>query len=113
MRGISASGRSTEERRETSHVKSTFKATRFERKYHATWVCANGLSSLAKLGTWMCTHPGQLVTAPRDLLIAAAADVHARLPGVAAREPTRRHQKHFMWLLRWHLLLIGALARAS
>jgi hypothetical protein len=98
---------------EKNHTKSMPEATRFERRYHATWVRANGLSPLAKLGRWMCEHPGQLVTAPRDLLVAAAVDVGARLPRVAAREPTRRHQKHFLWLLRWQLRLVGALAWTS
>ena len=81
----------------------------FERRYHATWVCTNGLSPLAKLREWLCKHPGQLAAAPRDLLNAAAADVAARLPGVAAREPTRRHRKHFAWLLGWQMRLVEAI----
>jgi hypothetical protein len=80
-----------------------------ERRYHATWVCTNGLRPLARLADWMCSHPGQLAVAPRDLLIAAATDVGARLPVVAVREPPRRHRKHFAWLLGWHLRLAGAL----
>ena len=73
----------------------------FERKYHQSWLLKNGASPLAKLGTWMVQHRSRLAGAPRDLVIAAAADVEARLPVVAAREPTRRHRKHFMWLLGW------------
>jgi hypothetical protein len=77
----------------------------FERRHHASWFLANGLSPLARLGDWMCRHPGQLVNAPQDLVIAASIDVGARLPIVAAREPTRRHRKHFAWLLTWQLRL--------
>ena len=80
-----------------------------ERRYHATWLLVNGLSPLAKLGTWMTEHRARVVDAPPDLLAAAAADVAARLPIVAAREPTRRHRKHFAWLLDWHLRLAGAI----
>lgn len=82
----------------------------YERRYHATWMGKNGLSPLARLGSWMGQHPtGSLAAAPLDLLVAAAADVAARLPVVAAREPTRRHRKHFAWLLGWHLRLSAAL----
>jgi len=85
----------------------------FERRYHATWMRANGLSPLATLGTWMTQHHAQLAAAPRDLLIAAAADVGARLPRVAAREPTRRHRKHFAWLLDWQLRLVEVIGVTS
>jgi hypothetical protein len=81
----------------------------YERRYHATWLIARGHSPLAKLAEWMCTHPDQLAFAPRDLLLSAAADIAVRLPAVAAREPTRRHRKHFAWLLGWQLRLVGAL----
>lgn len=81
----------------------------FERRYHASWTCKEGISALSKLRTWMVEHQGTLQGAPRDLLVAAAIDVAKRLPGVAAREPTRRHRKHFTWLLRWHQLLFGVL----
>lgn len=82
----------------------------FERRYHATWILANGLSPLCKLGMWMVEHRhAKLQAAPQDLLAAAAADVARRLPLVAAREPTRRHRKHFAWLFDWHLRLAGAL----
>jgi hypothetical protein len=81
-----------------------------ERRHHARWVLKNGLSPLAKLGTWMRQHRSKLQVAPRDLLAAAAADVARRLPMVAAREPTRRHRRHFAWLLGWHMRLIGALS---
>jgi hypothetical protein len=79
-----------------------------ERRYHATWLCKNGLSPLAKLGTWMTENHAKVADAPPDLVAAAAANVAARLPLVAAREPTRRHKKHFTWLLGWHLRLAGA-----
>ncbi len=81
-----------------------------ERRYHATWLRKNGLSPLARLGAWMTEHRARVTEAPPDLLAAAASDVAARLPGVAAREPTRRHRKHFAWLLGWHLRLAGASA---
>jgi hypothetical protein len=81
----------------------------FERRYHASWVQAHGLSPLAKLGTWMVDHHAQVQAAPRDLVMAAAADVSRRLPMIAAREPTRRHQKHFAWLLGWHVRLATAM----
>jgi hypothetical protein len=84
-----------------------------ERRYHASWVLKNGSSPLARLGTWMRQHRSKLQEAPRDLLAAAAADVAARLPVIAAREPTRRHRRHFAWLLGWHLHLIGALSTAE
>jgi len=80
-----------------------------ERRYHASWVRQNGLSPLAKLGTWMVEHHAKLQAAPQELLVAAAADVTSRLPGIAAREPTRRHRKHFAWLLSWHAQLAQAL----
>lgn len=81
----------------------------FERRYHATWTTKNGRSPLSTLGTWMVQHRARLQAAPRDLLVAAAVDVVGRLPAVAAREPTRRHRKHFSWLLGWHVRLAGAL----
>lgn len=77
----------------------------FERRYHASWMLKNGASPLAKLGTWMVQHRSRLAGAPRDLVIAAAVNVEERLPLVAAREPTRRHRKHFAWLLTWQLRL--------
>lgn len=83
----------------------------FERRYHATWMQRNGLSPLAMLRYWMSQNGAQIQFAPRDLVSAAASDVAARLPGVAAREPTRRHRKHFAWLLGWHLQLSAALER--
>ena len=85
----------------------------FERRYHASWVLKNGLSALAKLGTWMVEHRAPLQMAPRDLLEAAVIDVARRLPGVAAREPTRRHRKHFAWLLRWHQCLVEAIGGSA
>jgi hypothetical protein len=83
-----------------------------ERRYHASWVLKGGLSPLAKLGTWMGQHHARLQAAPQDLLAAAAADVAARLPAVAAREPTRRHRRHFAWLLGWHQRLTCAIEGA-
>ncbi len=80
-----------------------------ERRYHSTWVRVNGLSPLAKLGTWMTDHHARIAAAPRYLLAAAAADVAQRLPAIAAREPTRRHRRHFAWLLGWHLRLASAI----
>ena len=80
-----------------------------ERRYHASWARKNGLSPLAKLGSWMTQHQARLAAAPRDLLLDAAANVAGRLPLVAAREPTRRHRKHFAWLLGWHARLVEAL----
>ena len=80
-----------------------------ERRYHSSWVRKNGLSPLSKLGTWMIEHRAKLQAAPRYLIVAAAADVADRLPAIAAREPTRRHRKHFAWLLGWHLRLAGAI----
>lgn len=88
-------------------------AARFERRRHATWVMSRGLSPLAKLASWMCRHPGQLASAPSELLVAAEADVRARLPWIAAREPTRRHRKHFAWLLGWQLRIATALSRVD
>lgn len=88
----------------------------YERKYHATWLSTSGLSPLAQLATWLCQHPGQLACAPRSMVITAAADVARRLPLVAAREPTRRHRKHFAWLLGWQVRLaevIGETRRAE
>jgi len=58
----------------------------------------------------MREHRLMLQSAPPDLLAEAATDVARRLPEVAAREPTRRHRKHFAGLLRWHQLLEGRLA---
>lgn len=80
-----------------------------ERRYHASWVLRNGLSPLAQLGTWMGQQRTKLQAAPRDLLVAAAADVAQRLPAIAAREPTRRHRRHFAWLLGWHQRLTCAI----
>lgn len=80
-------------------------AKSFERRYHASWMAKNGSSPLAKLGRWMVEHRSRRAGAPRDLVIAAEVDVSTRLPLVAAREPTRRHRKHFAWLLTWHLRL--------
>lgn len=80
----------------------------YERRYHATWLLKNGLSPLAELGLWVHTHPGQLARAPSALLQEAAVNVATRLPQVAAREPIRRHRKHFAWLLRWHVLITNA-----
>jgi hypothetical protein len=81
----------------------------FERRYHASWVLREGLSPLAKLGMWMVEQEATLQMAPHDLLEAAVIDVTQRLPGVAAREPTRRHRKHFAWLLRWLQCLVAAI----
>lgn len=81
----------------------------FERRYHASWAFKSGFAALSKLGTWMFEQGATLQTAPRDLLVAAAIDVAKRLPGVAAREPTRRHRRHFAWLLGWHDRLEEAL----
>jgi hypothetical protein len=87
--------------------------TSFERRHHTTWVMRQGLSPLALLASWLCEHPGQLMSASRDLLVGAMVDVAARLPMVAAHEPTRRHRKHFGWLLGWHTRLTGALHRRT
>ena len=84
----------------------------FERRYQAHWFAKNGRSPLASLGAWMVQHHTGLQGAPRDLLGSAAADVAARLPLIAAREPTRRHRKHFMWLLGWYLALSRELGRS-
>jgi len=81
----------------------------FERRYHADWSLKYGFSPLSKLGTWMVHHCAKLQAAPRDLLVAAAADVADRLPMIAAREPTRRHRKHFAWLFGWHVRLASVL----
>lgn len=72
-----------------------------ERRYHAAWVRVNGLSPLALLAAWLREHPGQLEAAPLDLLVAAESNIARRLPGIAVREPSRRHRKHFAWLLGW------------
>lgn len=84
-----------------------------ERRYHAHWALRHGSSPLSKLGRWMVDHRARLQAAPRDLLVAAAADVASRLPAVAAREPTRRHRKHFAWLLGWHLRLTAAIGESA
>lgn len=84
-----------------------------ERRYHASWLHKNGDSPLAKLGRWMCVHRAPLQAAPRDLLLEAAADVSARLPKIAAREPTRRHRKHFLWLLGWYRHITAAIQAPS
>lgn len=81
----------------------------YERRYHATWMRVNGMSPLSTLGAWMYQHRSLVHDAPLDLLAAAAADVSARLPLVAAREPTRRHRKHFAWLLGWQMRIAAAL----
>jgi hypothetical protein len=83
----------------------------YERRYHATWVTKHGCSPLADLATWLCDHPGALDSAPLDLLCGALSDVTARLPSVAAREPTRRHLKHFSWLLGWQSRIAAVLDR--
>jgi hypothetical protein len=85
----------------------------FERRHHASWLLVKGISPLARLADWMCNHPGQLAAAPRVLLIAAVVDVEARLPSVAVREPTRRHRKHFAWLLGWQLRLVEVIGVTS
>lgn len=84
----------------------------FERRYQAYWFAKNGRSPLSSLGAWMVQHHARLQGAPRDLLVAAANDVVSRMPLVAVREPTRRHRKHFMWLLRWYLILSRELGRS-
>lgn len=61
----------------------------------------------------MNEHHAQLSVAPRDLLIAAAADVGVRLPIVAVREPTRRHRRHFAWLLEWQFRLVEVIGVTS
>lgn len=84
----------------------------FERRYHATFYSRRGFRSpLSKLGSWVRDHPGALMCAPHDLLTAAQDDVIARLPSIAAREPTRRHRKHFTWLLGWHARITAALRK--
>lgn len=91
-----------------------YESRNFERRYHATWLFTRGLSPLAQLASWLCQHrPRLLADAPRPMLTRAAADVAARLPLVAAREPTRRHRRHFAWLLRWHCLLASELRRGG
>jgi hypothetical protein len=85
----------------------------YERRYHAGWALKHGFSPLSKLGVWMIQHRAKLQTAPRDLLVAAMADVADRLPAIAAREPTRRHRKHFTWLLGWYMRLASALGEAG
>jgi hypothetical protein len=85
----------------------------YERRYHAGWALKHGFSPLSKLGTWMVQHQAKLAAAPWDLLVAAVADVAMRLPMIAAREPTRRHRKHFAWLLGWHVRLASALKQKS
>ncbi len=82
----------------------------FERRYHAHWALKNGFSPLSKLGTWMVEHRARLQDAPRELLVAAATNVAGRLPVIAARDPSRRHRKHFMWLLCWHSRLVEVIA---
>jgi hypothetical protein len=86
----------------------------FERRYHATWASLRGYQSpLCRLGNWIYRHHAQISSAPRDLLADALRDVSSRLPAVAAREPTRRHRKHFAWLLGWQGRIAHALGRAS
>lgn len=85
----------------------------YERRYHATWTIKNGRSPLALLCEWLCRHQGQLAKAPLDLLAEAAADVAGRLPTIAAREPTRRHRRHFAWLLGWHQRIASALEQGT
>ncbi|HSX23382.1 MAG TPA: hypothetical protein VLE97_11465 [Gaiellaceae bacterium] len=81
----------------------------YERRYHATWTRLLGPSPLFTLGRWAYENERALTAAPLDLLHAAATDVADRLPRVAAREPTRRHRKHFAWLLGWQLRIAVAL----
>lgn len=85
----------------------------YERRYHAQWMRIHGPSALATLGRWMYERRARLQEAPRELLIAAAVDVAERLPGVAARECTHRHRRHFAWLLAWHLRLLGVLEETA
>ena len=85
----------------------------YERRYHATWTVKEGRSPLSLLGEWLCRNPGQLALAPLDLLSAAASDVAGRLPAIAAREPTRRHRRHFAWLLGWHQRITNALEQGT
>jgi len=84
----------------------------YERRYHATWTVKEGRSPLSLLRDWLCYRdsPG-LDAAPRELLADALADVTERLPLIAAREPTRRHRKHFSWLLTWQVRIASVLAR--
>ena len=86
----------------------------YERRYHAMWAVTEGRSPLAILRDWLCYRgsPG-IAAAPQELLAAALRDVTDRLPVIAAREPTRRHRKHFLWLLTWHTRLSHALLEAS
>lgn len=77
----------------------------YERRYHARWASVSGPSSLARLGAWMTQHHADLSAAPRELISDARDDVSERLSRVATREPTRRHRKHFAWLLGWYALL--------
>ena len=81
----------------------------YERRYHATWTRLRGQSPLLVLGRWIYEHRVQVAAAPLDLLRAALDDVAGRLPTVAAREETRRHKKHFAWLLRWHSRITAAI----
>jgi hypothetical protein len=87
--------------------------TTYERRYHATWTIKHGRSPLALLSEGLCRNPRQLAIAPLDLLSAAATDVAVRLPMVAAREPTRRHRRHFAWLLGWHQRITSALEQGT
>lgn len=81
----------------------------FERRYHASWMFKHGRSPLAQLGAWMVQHRARVDAAPQALLRAALLDVEGRLPVVAVREPTRRHRKHFGWLLGWQARLLVTL----
>lgn len=67
------------------------------------------MSPLASLAGWLCEHPGSLRSAPWDLVAQARIDVVDRLSRVAVREPTRRHRKHFDWLLSWYARLTDVL----
>jgi hypothetical protein len=85
-----------------------------ERRYHAHWRRLHGHSALARLADWRCCQrhagrPGEISSAPRSLLDEALRDVAARLPLVAAREPTRRHRRHFSWLVGWYCRIAEAL----
>ena len=85
----------------------------YERRHHATWTIKHGRSPLALLSAWLCDHPGQLAIAPLDLLADAAADVVDRLPAIEAREPTRRHRRHFAWLLGWYQRITSVLEQGT
>lgn len=81
----------------------------YERRYHATWRSLHGRSSLERLASWANDHGWDLSGAPCGLLNETRADVARRLALVATREPTRRHRKHFSWLLGWYGRITKAL----